>query len=127
MPSIRSLFARVRPDVRLSEPLADAAPEPAPNGHVGAPVRPVAADEGVRIIRLNPPPPATPPRLAPDPTAVPLAARLQPPSSRPRVSKLEALTAALGRRRAGQALWAPERLNKADRATAARILKELDQ
>jgi hypothetical protein len=40
--------------------------------------------------------------------------------------KLAALTPALGRQKAGQALWAPDRLTSAERKIADRVLKEFD-
>jgi hypothetical protein len=144
MPSIRGLLDRIRPRpyvqpttgreliVRRAhvEPNPDPAPTRAPecprNDHHATAVRPVRVDESPRSIRVSPAPPEPSPRCEPTPDLAPTAPPASPVDG-PRVSKLAALTPVLGRRKAGQALWAPEKLTPAERRTADRILQELDR
>jgi hypothetical protein len=126
MPSIRSLLVWLRFDVRIPDPTPVPAPEPPANDHLRPAVKPVKVDATPASIRVSPKPPDVPPRLAPAPDLSPTAPPARPVDG-PRVSKLDALTPVLGRRKAGQALWAPEKLTRAERETADRVLKDLDQ
>lgn len=84
---------------------------------------PNAAPRTIKVVRDAPEPP---PRLTrqPDITAT---APLRTPSGRPRISKRAALAEVLGPIKAGQALWAPEKLTRAERLVAARIIAEVEE
>jgi hypothetical protein len=85
-----------------------------PDDHVAAPTHTAPAR---RCDETNPPAPKPQePPQRPAPT----------PAGGTRPGKLAALTPALGRQKAGQALWAPSRLTPAERKIADRILKDFD-
>jgi hypothetical protein len=101
-------------------------PEPRPDDHVAAAVHAAPPGECDRVTPPAPTPPEASPHSAivpkpPEPARYPA---LSPAAvTSPRGGKLDALTAVLGRQKAGQALWAPNRLTAAERQQAEQVLK----
>jgi hypothetical protein len=96
--------------------------------HVPAAEHAAQAGECDHVTPAAPTPSEPSQRREPKPATIraPLTSAPRPVTpSAPASGKLAALTPALGRQKAGQALWAPHLLSASDRRQAEQILREL--